>query len=128
MIRLSAAILLGFIFLIFAAKVTGTVFPTPQVTILHSEGAIDLMDLRMQRLFPLVQNLGSTPVAFHWSPDGRKLVYTLLDMNRYSIYMLDIYTRETQQIAERTLITSASAWSPDGQTLAMLSPEFDICL
>jgi len=57
-----------------------------------------------------------------FSPDGRKLVVTLGGVNgNLDIYVLDITSRQTQQLTTHRAIDTEGTWSPDGRHIYFTS-------
>ncbi|CAG0910785.1 unnamed protein product, partial [Cyprideis torosa] len=54
-----------------------------------------------------------------WSPDGRRIAYTLFNGIRRAIWVHDIVSNNRYKIAEYKGINGAPSWSPDGQQLAV---------
>nr|WP_076587125.1 Tol-Pal system beta propeller repeat protein TolB [Vibrio ostreicida] len=55
-----------------------------------------------------------------WSPDGRKLAYVSFQSGQSEIYMLDIYSGETEKLTSYPRHNGAPRFSPDGSQLAIV--------
>ena len=66
---------------------------------------------------------GFGPVPSPWSPDGRRLLFTSNENDRFDIGELDLGARTTRWLVRNKNEKQSPQWSPDGRRLAYLEVE-----
>lgn len=101
---------------------------TPQVTY-SGNGTLAAYDFHFSRSIALIRGLEQLPVAWSWSPDGARLAYVLLDaQGGYHLSVWSPQTRRAREIVRDLPVGSPPQWSPDGDTIAVIDANQDICL
>lgn len=109
---------------------TGDTTNPPQITYTGLDSNLWAHDFARDQSAPFLRGTADLPVAWSWSPDGHQLAYVLLSQTRGN-YRIELWTPELRQ---RTLLVAGlpvgapPQWSPDGQTIAAINPNQDICL
>jgi len=62
----------------------------------------------------------SISVAPHWGPDGHLIAYTSYVRRYPDVYLINLATRGRQVIANYTGLNTGGAFSPDGQSMALI--------
>lgn len=123
-----AAVFAAAVLVVTIGQLAARLVRTPQVTY-STGGMLSAYDLRFGRSITLVRELEQLPVAWSWSPDGTRLAYVLLDaQGRYQLYLWSPRTRHAREIARDLPVGSPPQWSPDGETIAVIDANQDICL
>jgi TolB protein len=97
-----------------------------QIAYSGSFGTIHLTDVTVNLQVELVSGLSDIPTSFNWSPDGRYMLFAMLNGGAYSFYLVDVLTRQTDVVLTKTPGT-LPVWSPDSQSFAYASVS-DICI
>jgi Tol biopolymer transport system component len=101
---------------------------TPQVTY-SGNGTLAAYDFHFSQSIALIRGLEQLPVAWSWSPDGTHLAYVLLDaQGGYHLSVWSPQTRGAREIVRDLPVGSPPQWSPDGDTIAVIDANQDICL
>jgi len=110
------------------SQLAGKSFHTPEVTY-SGNGVLSAYDLRLGQSIALVRGLDQLPVAWSWSPDGTQLAYVLLDdRGGYHLSVWSPQSRRAREIVRDLPVGSPPQWSPDGDTIAVVDRNQDICL
>ncbi len=101
----------------------------PGLELVHAGAVRTLHLLDLDRpLETLAFPLSDTPVNFDWSPDGRRVAYLLLKDNRYDLYLLDIFSRQSWLIIPGLPANRIPSWSPDSQRFAFTAADLRMCI
>jgi WD40 repeat protein len=85
--------------------------------------ALHLYDVNEDKLvetlhLPGIVSIGSPS----WSPDGKRLVFSAMDMSGYNdLYIFNLETRATQRLTKDYYDDRDPAWSPEGDRIAFSS-------
>ncbi len=126
----TAAVLTAATVLLMLMRMAGSIGRAPQITYAGPDGSLFAYDLNIDLSAPLVRGIGQLPVAWSWSPDGSRLAYVLLDSlgSGYDLLLWTPVLRRTTWLARDLPFGSPPQWSPDGQTIAAVDLQQDICL
>jgi Tol biopolymer transport system component len=111
-----------------AGQWIGSLVHSPQVTY-SGNGSLWSYDLRSGKAVVLIRGLEQLPVTWAWSPDGSLLAYVLLDsQGSYHLNVWSPRTRRSHPVARDLPVGSPPQWSPEGDMIAVVDANQDICL
>lgn len=125
-----AFVLLSSLVLLVAVRGLGGLFRTPIITYRSPNVTLENYDLSRGMSAPLLRGIENLPVAWTWSPDGRRLAYVLLGYSTggYEIRLWSPELRQSSPIAKGLPWGAPPQWSPDGRTIAAINENQDVCL